>query len=76
MRDIVMDGPLRVIKKNLYSFNADDSAIITYDGLLHRVKNYLSLNSIDFEVVEPEDFYAVPEISERIFDLSYCFASS
>ena len=71
MRDIVMDGPLRVIKKNLYSFNADDSAIITYDCLLHRVKNYLSLNSIDFEVVEPEDFYAVPEISERIFEGLY-----
>ncbi len=71
MRDIFMDGPLRVVKKHLYSITPDDSAIITYDGLLHKIKNYFYANNIDFEIVEPYDVYVEPNLTERVFEGLY-----
>jgi superfamily II DNA or RNA helicase len=71
MRDIFMDGPLRVVKKHLYSITPDDSAIITYDGLLHKIKNYFYANNVEFEIVEPYDVYVEPNLTERVFEGLY-----
>lgn len=71
MRDIFIDGPMRVIKKPLFSLTKDGGAIITYDGLLSRVKKFCEANALEYRVDEPHRPYVEPEITERVFDGLY-----
>jgi superfamily II DNA or RNA helicase len=71
IREILVDGPLKVIKKNLYSFTKDQTGIITHDGLLPRVKNYLDLNSHEYEVENIGDGFAKPVITDRVYEGLY-----
>lgn len=71
MRDLFVDGPMRVIKKNLYSITKDDNGIITFDGLFKRVSNFLSMRNIECEILQADKIYVTPEISERVFEGLY-----
>lgn len=71
-RQILVDGPLKVIKKNLFKFTKDEKAIITYDGLLPRIEKFLTSGKHEFDVIEPdEEIYATPIFNDRVLEGLY-----
>lgn len=71
MRNVLVDGPLRILKKPLYSISKDQNGLITHDGLLSRVKNFIEVNSHECELLTIGDLYPKPEITERVFSDLY-----
>jgi superfamily II DNA or RNA helicase len=71
LRNILIDGPLRAIKKELFSYSSDGQSMITYDGLLHRVKNKLRSLDCVFEIDETKSTYPKPEINDRVYEGLY-----
>jgi superfamily II DNA or RNA helicase len=71
IREILIDGPLKIIKKKLYSFSKDEKSIITYDGLLHRIKNYLDMNGHTYSIETNGELYVQPDVTDRVYEDLY-----
>jgi superfamily II DNA or RNA helicase len=71
IKTILIDGPFRTIKKELFSYSSDGESMITYDGLLHRVKNKLRSLDKEWEIDESKNCYPKPEINDRVYDGLY-----
>jgi len=71
IKTILIDGPFRTIKKELFSYSSDGESMITYDGLLHRVKNKLRSLDKEWEIDESKNCYPKPEINDRVYEDLY-----
>jgi superfamily II DNA or RNA helicase len=71
IKTILIDGPFRTIKKELFSCSSDGESMITYDGLLHRVKNKLRSLDKEWEIDESKNCYPKPEINDRVYEDLY-----
>jgi superfamily II DNA or RNA helicase len=71
IKTILIDGPFRTIKKELFSYSSDGESMITYDGLLHRVKNKLRSLDKEWEIDESKNCYPKPEINDRVYEELY-----
>lgn len=71
MRDLLIDGPMRFLKKNLFNVTKDGGAFITYDGLLTKIKTYCGINGLEYEMVEEQYPYVSPDVTERVFEGLY-----
>lgn len=71
MRDLMIDGPMRFLKKNLFSIAKDGESLITYDGLLHKIKSHCDMRGVPYEISVEQHPYVEPDVTPRVFEGLY-----